>query len=167
MKKLVNYFKLIRATYQVKEIDGTHLLYEKNIDPNHPSGGKIVAIEDMFDICSEIHRSVGHQGRVPMLEEAKKFYGNVTRPIVELFLKFSSEYQTKRCKDVNHGYVAKAVRARQFNSRWQIDLIDFRTLPDGIYNWICTVQDHFTKFVWLKPLANKTAIEVARVLFEV
>ncbi len=40
-------------------------------------------------------------------------------------------------------------------------------MPDGEYNWILTVQDHFTKFVWLKPLKNKTGLEVAKALYEI
>ena len=51
-------------------------------------------------------------------------------------------------------------------ARWQIDLVDFRTCPDGEYKWICNVQDHFTKFCWLKPLKSKCAEEVAQVLYE-
>jgi hypothetical protein len=51
-------------------------------------------------------------------------------------------------------------------ARWQIDLVDFRTCPDGDYKWICNVQDHFTKFCWLKPLKSKCAEEVAQVLYE-
>jgi transposase InsO family protein len=50
--------------------------------------------------------------------------------------------------------------------RWHIDLMDFRTCPDGEYNWICNVQDHFTKFCWLKPLKAKSAEEVALFLYE-
>ena len=50
--------------------------------------------------------------------------------------------------------------------RWQIDLMDFRTCPDGEYNWICNVQDHFTKFCRLKPLKAKSAEEVALFLYE-
>ena len=49
----------------------------------------------------------------------------------------------------------------------QIDLIDFRTLPDGEYKWILNAQDHFTKMCWLKPLKDKSAIEVAKALIEV
>jgi zinc finger BED domain-containing protein 5/7/8/9 len=128
--------------------------------------GRIAALEDIFDICWDIHKTVGHQGRDTMLKEAKKFYDNITRPIVVLFLNFSEEYQVKRKKIKNHGLVVKPIRSSNFNSRWQIDLIDFRTLPDGDYNWILTVQDHCTKFVWLIPLKQKTGLEVAKALFD-
>ena len=32
------------------------------------------------------------------------------------------------------------------NSRMQIDLVDFQSLPDGEYKWILNAQDHLTKF---------------------
>jgi len=45
-----------------------------------------------------------------------------------------------------------------------MDLIDFRSMPDGRYNWIMNVQDHYTKFCMLQPLEQKTAVGVAKVL---
>jgi IS30 family transposase len=50
------------------------------------------------------------------------------------------------------------------NKRIQIDLIDMRAEPSGLYNWIMTTKDHFDKFVTLWPLRNKTAQEVADAL---
>jgi hypothetical protein len=91
----------------------------------------VIAAEDMFDICLKIHKNVGYQGRQGMEKEAKKFYYNVTRPIIELFLQYSSEYQTKRKKTVNHGLVVKPIISENFNSRGQNDLVDMHSLPDG------------------------------------
>ena len=127
-----------------------------------------------------------------MEARGKKQYGNVTRPFIKAFLDCSEEYKTKTAKKVNHGLVVKAIRSGnlkkyynsniisyiitqtinianikdKFNNRWQIDLIDFRTLPDGDYHWILTVQDHFTKFVWLRPLTQKSGVCVARELYQ-
>ena len=47
----------------------------------------------------------------------------------------------------------------------QIDLIDMRSNPDGDYQYICHVEDHFSKFHILFGLKTKTAVEVAT-LFE-
>jgi hypothetical protein len=41
------------------------------------------------------------------------------------------------------------------------------TLPDGEFKWIMTVQDHFTKYTWLRPLKNKCGLEVAKGLMEI
>ena len=47
-----------------------------------------------------------------------------------------------------------------------MDLIDLRTIADKKYNWIMNVQDHYTKFCMLEALEQKTAINVARVLYK-
>ena len=45
-------------------------------------------------------------------------------------------------------------------------MIDFRNAPDGEFNWIGHVVDHFSKFHVLFPLKRKTAVEVAHNLVE-
>ncbi|CAF1038814.1 unnamed protein product [Brachionus calyciflorus] len=67
----------------------------------------------------------------------------------------------------NHGLVVKPIKSSGFNERMQIDLIDFRTLPDGEYCWILNCHYHFTKYCFLIALKNKTAIEVAKGLITV
>jgi hypothetical protein len=47
----------------------------------------------MFDRCLEIHKRIGCTGRARMEVESKKFYSNISRPIIEIFLKYSEEYQ--------------------------------------------------------------------------
>ncbi|CAF1056525.1 unnamed protein product [Brachionus calyciflorus] len=100
-----------------------------------------------------------------MIKEAKKYYSNVTRRIVELFLDYSEEYQVKKFR--NHGLIVKPIRSNSFNERMQIDLIDFRTMPDGEYCWILNAQDHFCKVCWLRPLKDKSTKEVARALIDI
>ena len=56
----------------------------------------------MLDVCLKIHIDTGYQGRDTMLAEADKFYGNITRPIVVLFLNYSTEYQLKRVNIKNN-----------------------------------------------------------------
>jgi len=158
--KLPNYY-YYRKQYSVQLIGETSQLV--SMKDNLP----IIALEDMFDACWKIHTNVGYQGRLPMEKEAKKFYCNISRRVIEIFLCYSEEYQLKRKRSKNHGLVVKPIRSTRFNERMQIDLIDFRTLPDGEFNWILNCQDHFTKFVFLLPLKNKTAIEVAKGLIQV
>jgi hypothetical protein len=143
--KVKGYYNL-RDAYAIKKICGQNYLFDK--EPAHTNGGRIVALEDMFDVY-------GHQGREAMLKEADKFYGNVKRPIVELYLDYSQEYQIKRVNRKNNALIAKPIRSSEFNSRWQVDLVDFRTLPDGEFKWIMIVQDHFTICTWLRTLKNK------------
>lgn len=44
-----------------------------------------------------------------------------------------------------------------FNSRCQIDLIDFQSQPDSGFKFICVYQDHMTKFCILRALKCKWA----------
>jgi len=57
---------------------------------------KIVAMEDMFEVLNDIHISVGHQGIASMKPKANESYCNVTKPLIEIFLKYSEEYNLKR-----------------------------------------------------------------------
>ncbi len=97
---------------------------------------------------------------------SSKTYYNITRDMFKLFQQYSEELQGKLVKQKNHGDNIKTIKSEEFMDRWQIDLIDYRTLPDGEYSWICNVQVHFTKFCWLKPLKEKSAVGVANVLNE-
>ena len=53
-------------------------------------------------------------------------YNNMTRPIIELITKYSTELQSKLIKQKNHGLNMKPIQTKQLMDRWQIDLIDFR-----------------------------------------
>ena len=53
------------------------------------------------------------------------------------------------------------------NSRGQVDLIDMQSQPDGNFKWILNYQDHFTKFIHLRPLERKSAIDVATTLLDI
>jgi hypothetical protein len=45
----------------------------------------------------------------------------------------------------------------------QIDFIDYSTTPDGNYNWVVQIKDHFSCFIWLEALKDKTALSVANI----
>ena len=60
--------------------------------------------------------------------------------------------------------VTNPILSNEFCARGQVDLIDMRTNPDGEYNWILNYQDHFTKWLVLRPLKRRCAEEVSNVL---
>jgi len=49
-------------------------------------------------------------------------------------------------------------------NRIQVDLVDFRTTPDGDYKWAIQIKCHFSRFITLDALKDKTAASVAEVL---
>jgi hypothetical protein len=57
--------------------------------------------------------------------------------------------------------VIKPIILTEYNSRCQLDLIDFQSHLDGKYKFILVYQDHLTKFIIFKPLEYKRAEEIA------
>ncbi|CAG5037651.1 unnamed protein product [Parnassius apollo] len=53
------------------------------------------------------------------------------------------------------------------NSRCQVDLIDMQSSPVGEFKLILVYQDYLTKFVLIRPLRTKTAVEVSNVLLDI
>lgn len=68
---------------------------------------------------------------------------------------------------VQKGVVIKPIVTKGFNSRGQVDLVDFQSSPDGEYRWLMNYQDHATKFLHLRPLKSKRAINVAEELSKI
>ncbi|XP_008188371.2 uncharacterized protein LOC103310808 [Acyrthosiphon pisum] len=60
---------------------------------------------------------------------------------------------------MNRKLVIKPITSNDFNERGQVDLIDFQSVLDGKYKWILNYQDHNTKFISLRPMESKRAIE--------
>ena len=63
--------------------------------------------------------------------------------------------------------VIKPIISNDFNSRGQVDLVDFQSIHDGEYNLMMHFQDHLTKFSNLRPLKSKRAAEVAFHLLDI
>ena len=130
-----NQYYYFSAHYRVVESDPPQLAAISD-DEDNTTQKVVVCLEDMFDACMKIHISVGKSGREKMEKEGAKFYCNMTRKIIEIFLKYSKEYQLKRHKTKKHGLVVKPIKSDAFNSRMQIDLFDLQSLSDGEYKWI-------------------------------
>jgi hypothetical protein len=48
-----------------------------------------------------------------------------------------------------------------------MDLIDMQTCADGDFKWLLVYQDHFSKFVQLRPIKSKSAADVANALIDI
>ena len=67
----------------------------------------------------------------------------------------------------------KPISSTRFPLRCQVDLIDLRDMSEEqnksdsgvLYKWLLVYQDHFTKYILLRPLKHKSADEVAEVIF--
>lgn len=52
-----------------------------------------------------------------------------------------------------------------FNSRCQVDLIDYQSQPDGTFKFLLVYIGHLIKLVVLKPLTSKLTNGVACLVF--
>lgn len=63
--------------------------------------------------------------------------------------------------------VVKPIISRCFMTRGQVDLIDLQSIADGDFKWLLNFQDHVTKYLCLRPLRSKQAVEVAQELIKI
>ena len=63
--------------------------------------------------------------------------------------------------------IVRPITSSDFNSRGQVDLVDYQSCPDGDFKWVMHYQDHLAKFSILRPLKSKRAAEVAYQLTDI
>lgn len=121
----------------------------------------------MYSVIKQCHTAVGHGGLHKTYNELKKHYANISREILKVFLKMCNHCALKKKRSELSKLVIKPVTSSDFNSRGQVDLIDYQSASDKDYKWVFHYQDHLTKFSILRPLKTKTAAEVAYNLLDV
>ncbi|VVC46293.1 Ribonuclease H-like domain,Integrase, catalytic core [Cinara cedri] len=135
-KKQPKDFRLIKR-YDVLVVQGNMKLIFSVKDDNVVL--YYVPTSELFDILQTTHIS-GHGGHDRMIKELRNKYKNIPRS--------------------KKGVVVKPIISSDFNSRCQVDLIDFQSHPDGKFKFIMVYQDHLTKFFVFKPLEFNRAEEV-------
>jgi hypothetical protein len=113
----------------------------------------------MYDKLKDFHTRTGRRGNVKLRMALINKYA-IPRPEIEAFLSTCLSCNSE--KPVNRKLVIKPIISEDFNEKGQVDLVDFQSNPDGKFRWILNYQDHSTKFLSLRPLESKRAIEVAR-----
>ncbi|RDD40124.1 KRAB-A domain-containing protein 2 [Trichoplax sp. H2] len=97
-----------------------------------------VSESELFEVLQTVHKDTGHGGHCQRKKVVK-----------------------------SHALVTNPILSEDFNSRCQVDLIDFQSQPDREFRFIMVYQDHLTKFIQLRPLKTKQAKEVAEVLYKI
>ena len=104
-----------------------------------------------------------YSGAYKFYQEVKNIHPKVTLKKVNEFLKSQDAYTLhKRTRK------PKFRRTLVFKPRdlWQIDLLDMQKYSkenDG-YHYICVIIDCFSRYVWVKPLKNKTGKATVKAL---
>ena len=143
--------------YDVMSISDVDYLILKKDSPDSPTVR--VPLEEYYDILLDIHRQSGHGGRDKIQYQLKDRF-IIVRKAIDLFLSLCPICESER-NIPKKGIVTKPITSRDFNERGQVDLIDLQSAPDGEFKWLLNYQDHGTKFIHLRPLRSKKAIEVA------
>jgi len=158
IKKCSKDYRILKR-YDVLSIQGSEKLI-KPLSAENEEVKLFVFVEELFDILYSAHLSIGHGGRDRMIKELKKRYTNISQFQITTFLNLCESCQKKKSCE-KKGIVVKPMIFSNFNSRCQVDLIDYQSQPDENYKFLLVYQDHLTKFVVLKPLTSKRAEEVA------
>lgn len=161
VKKSDNHFK---KNYQLLRIgDEAHVILKRKNESD--PFVYLLPYEDFYPKLVEAHTQTGHGGRDKMLYYIKKKW-KIPRSACELFVK-CCEFCNRKRSVPQKGVVVRPILSNGFNSRGQVDLIDFQSCPDGEYNWLLNYQDHATKFLHLRPLKSKHAVNVAEELLKI
>ncbi|KAL4130765.1 hypothetical protein QTP88_008156 [Uroleucon formosanum] len=125
----------------------------------------VVPYENYFEKIEESHKATGHGGRDKVEQNLKNKY-NIPRIAIQIFINLCTTCNNKKSKPCK-GVVIKPILSADFNSRGEIDLIDFQSTPDRNFKWVMNYQDHATKYLYLRPLTSKRATEVAHELLKI
>ena len=61
----------------------------------------------------------------------------------------------KKIKSGSKKVVVKPIILTEFMNRRQLDLIEFQSMPDGVYKWAGHYQDHQNKLTYIFALKSK------------
>ena len=93
-------------------------------------------------------------------------YDNVTQKMIAAFVSNCTTCQKKKTKP-NKGLVVRPLQTKNILERGQVDLIVMESAPDRGFKYILNYQDHFSKFLFLRPMTTKTAAETAYNLIDI
>ena len=91
-----------------------------------------VAIEDMYPLIKTAHIGGGHGG----IHKTNKEFANISREAIRIFGSNCEQCILKRKRSEISKLVVKPILSADFNSRGQVDMVDFQSVPDNEYKWM-------------------------------
>lgn len=116
--------------------------------------------ENVILTIKNVHEACGHAGRTKTHLKLCESYANITRAMVSEYLSQCERCVEKLKQKNKTGLVVKPILATDFNERFQVDLVDMQTLPEGEYRYIFHGLDFLSKYHFLRPLKTKCAFEI-------
>ena len=164
----------LRMRFKILPYQSVKVLYLRNKDSSLPDK-RVLSIDEMYDVLLRIHLEQNHVRRIGLYKRMSQEFHGITEKTCNIFLQGCEECHLRKAKKSIKSLVVKPISSTRFLSRYQVDLIDFRDMSEehnmsesGIpYRWLLAYQDHFTKFIRLRPLKNKCAVEVADVIEDI
>lgn len=135
-----------------------------------PSEGKIVLkVSQVPIVVKAMFAETKGEGARKILTRMRELYVGVKEVTVQKVLNELPEKQKIKPRFLNKP-PSRPVEASEVMERNQIDLIDFQGLPvehEGItYNFVLSVMDVFSRYVFLAALPSKHAHNVAHELYQ-
>lgn len=178
--KRPEHYQRLKRFEVVKMADGTEKLRVPGPLTKSNTMRFYVHTEEIFDILHKAHRvNSKHGGRNCMDRYVKKYYKNITREIIIMYLNlcvvcgkqymgtvplWKKKYDRRRIKNE---VALTPTLIKETKTRCQIDLIDMQSRADEQWRFVLVYRDGRTKFIQLRPLKTNTAEEVAHVLLDI
>ncbi|CAC5397909.1 unnamed protein product [Mytilus coruscus] len=133
--------------------------------------GKIVLPWEELDKCIEkFYTLIKADGARKLYHQIKEHYFGIGEPMIQRYISNNDMQRQKRPLFSNKAPLIP-VDTKQPMERHQVDLVDMRKLivekDDVSYKYILSTMDVFTRFVWLRPLSDKSSEKVAAKLREI
>ena len=121
---------------------------------------------NVYDAIWESHAKIGHLGHDKTHDACKEAYYSPSQKLVRIFCQDCFVCLEKQPRIQEHKGAKRPIISSNFRDRFQVDLIDMRTIrKEDVYGvtmrWIMTVKDHSTGLIWLAALPYKKASFVA------
>jgi hypothetical protein len=150
-----NYVRFFEVE-EAKAINGS----PKMILKHKKSGGIISNMLNIFDVIQEAHCRQGHLKVEKTLANCTSMFYSPTYELCRLFINDCFVCHEKHPNVPARKGAKKPILSFEFRDRFQVDLIDMRTMRKrDVYGqmqrWIMTVKDHSTGLVYLCTLPQK------------
>ncbi|CAF1463558.1 unnamed protein product [Didymodactylos carnosus] len=120
-----------------------------------------IVLEADYTILRDVHEKTDHDGRDKMRVEVKQHYYWIPSKVISIYLSTCVAWQIT--KPVKNHVVSTAIVSFGFLTRFQIDLIDLRTRPDGEFKrkpGSSTILGEISKFYWCIKDLDVNALEL-------
>lgn len=126
---------------------------------------RLVAAPQIFDIIMRYHLQAGHKKTASTHNLISEKYCNITFAMVKFYIEHCPtciKHEKDKNRKKKEKGPGKAIISSGFRDRVQMDLINYERDPqidvNGIImRYLLVLKDHFTKFVWLRPIQRKDA----------